>query len=342
MESDWWVTPSGTTVQVGLSGPRDVRNHDSVAFDLTVSSTGGSSAKLEVRFDAPRLADVARQHQGRPAFTDDERRELALIAGLRAVDEEADFFEDVARDPLFIGPGDEDSLRSHPPVSDQALRRYIARRLYLEWKQGGFDRLLQFSPVDAALTGASEADFLRNLQLLEQEGFVKLHRSEGRGFWSFPGTATAPLIRAVERHGATPGDIETSTAFLDRIRHVRALEGDFAAIELQRARYEVAQTPEEVVSVFRSIAPVVEKVAQKLLTARGSAKKHSSLGPMIADLQGREIGGLPLLSQLNALKTNARDVSLHGGDLPPTVLRIAVELSFELLPQLGQLLSTNE
>lgn len=76
---------------------------------------------------------------------------------------------------------------------------------------------------------------------------------------------------------------------------------------------------------------------KRLLLAHGSKKQHGTLGPMIEDLKNRGIGGVSLTSQLAAVKNNARDISLHGGDLPTSVLRIAVETCFALVPQLGRL-----
>lgn len=336
MNGSWWVTPSGTTVQVGIGDPYKVRNHDAIAYNVVMSSTGGEVRDLEVRFVTPRLADVFRDHQGLPALSADDRASMALVAGLRAVDERSEFFE---REPdrIDLGPGDGEKLLQAPYISDQGLRRYIVRRLYLVWRQGSFDDLVRFSDVDAALTGGDSRAFLRNLQLLEQEGLVELQRNFGTGFEGIQVRATADLVRAVERYGAAPNDVETAEDYLETVSALPPLRDNMEAISLQRGRYETARSTAELMSVFQSVAPIVESTVNRLLVAHGSQKQHPNLGPMIGEIQQRGLGGRSLVSQLNALKNNARDIALHGDELPPSVLRIATEVCFELLPQLARL-----
>ncbi len=102
-------------------------------------------------------------------------------------------------------------------------------------------------------------------------------------------------------------------------------------------RYSTAVTHQELESVFRAVAPLVEAVLKQLLKSKGSKHEHSSLGPAIADLHQRGIGGKPLWSQLNHILKFARDLEGHGASLPDPVLRIACENSFGLIPQLAAL-----
>ena len=64
------------------------------------------------------------------------------------------------------------------------------------------------------MTGAEVEAFLRNLQLLEQEGYIELNRTMGTGFSSFQARATALLVREVERHGAATGALVSKEALI--------------------------------------------------------------------------------------------------------------------------------
>lgn len=334
---DWWVTPSGTTVRINIGTEFSIPNHDAVGYSVTATSTGGITREVEVAFVTPHLIDVARRHRGEPPLDPGNRSELAIISALRAVDSDPDFFEPQDDTPITIGPGDDAEIADRPSLSDQGLRRYLTRRLYLAWKHGSLNEAVEFSDVDAALTGCGPTDFLRNLQLLEQEGYVTLDQTHDPGFAGFDATPTSALVRAVERYGAAPEDVETAEDYLELVGAIPSLAQDEKAIRLDRGRFETARTPEEIESVFRSVMPLLEGTVQRLLQAHGSQRQHTSLGSMIGELKNRGIGGVSLTSQLTAVKTNARDISLHGGEIPTSVLRIATETCFALLPQLGRL-----
>jgi len=196
---------------------------------------------------------------------------------------------------------------------------------------------LSFDERDAALTGADPNDFLRNLQLLEQEGYLVLSGTHDPGFAGFDARGTARLIRDVERYGAAAPDVESQEDYALRLQAVQALSANHSAILAERLRYRAAQSSVELASVFRAVAPLLEGVVRRLLEAHGSKRNHSSLGPMIGELTERRLGTLGLRSQLSAVQSSARDISLHGEELPSAVLRIACETCFELFPQLGML-----
>lgn len=331
---DWWVTPSGTTIAV-RSGPEYHQSGDAgVFFDLNVSSTGGNARPITVRVDEPSYINGLRQANGLLPLDQVARGAAALVAGIHAVDGNPDFF--ASSEPLRLNL-DYDQLtpKSVPSIGNQELRRHIARRLYLTWEHGSFDDFLAFGSMDESLTGAGAQAFLRNLQLLEQEGYVKLSRTMGTGFSSFQARPTAQLVREVERYGAARGDVESEADFTARLVAHAVLSAEQPGIMAERRRYELAQAAEEVASVFRAVMPILEGVVRRLLRAHGSTKEHGSLGPMIAELVERKIGTRGLGSQLNAVLTSGRDISLHGEDLPIAVLRIATETCFELFPQLG-------
>lgn len=333
---DWWVTPSGTTVSVEHGTEYTRSGHAAVFVDVNVGSTGGELRTVNVRLDEPDFVNPLRVKNQLAPLTEQDRAEAARVAAIREVDASPDFFADA--EPLCLELG-YDELNSPPVecISDKALRRYLALRLYLLWKKGSFDDYLQFGPTDVALTGAGPEAFLRNLQVFEQEGYVELNRTYGAGFSGFEARATARLVRDVEDHGAAQADVESQEDFNARIEGLDSLAPDRASIVAERQRYEVAQTTEEVASVFRAVMPVLEGVVRRLLRAHGSNKEHGTLGPMIGELHQRSIGTRGLWSQLNAVLNNGRDISLHGEELPVAVLRFACESGFELFPQLGQL-----
>lgn len=332
------VIPSGTTVQVAVEGPRSLLSigMDGIGYRVFVSSSGGSHTTLDVRFHTPDLTGIARKHQGLEPPTDAERLDAALIAGLRAVDADPTLFEVEEPEPISVGSDEFDDLLTTPMIGNRPLRQYIARTLYIEWNENGFDEPIRFRPLDTALTGGDPNDFRKNLQVLAGDGLVTLTARSGAGFDGFEAIATSDLIRQVERYGAAQADVERSADYLDRIKLIPTLSDEFDLIALQRSRFDSATSPEEIVSVFRALAPEVEAVVQRLLTADGSEKQHTSLGPMIHDLTHRSVGDLALRSLVSALKTNARDIAQHGGKLPEGVVRIATENCFELLPLLGQ------
>jgi hypothetical protein len=338
--TDWWITPSGTTVRVG-SSEEYVRDGDAgVHYSFAIDSTGGETREVHVRIDEPRYVNTLRAANSLPPLDEHGRGHAAWVAAVRAVDSNPGFFEgvepvtvDLGYDDLTIGP-------PAPKIDDRALRRYIVRRSYLLWQNHCFDTFLQFDDRDADLTGAGPMDFLRNCQLLAQEGYIRLDRTHDPGFSGFDVRPTALLIREVERHGAVAADVESEEDYEARIHALRALSDEATDILRERQRYEAARTAGEVASVFRAVVPMLEGLVRRLLRERGSTREHSSLGPMIQELHERRIGSLGFRSQLSAVHTNGRDISLHGEDLPVAVLRIATEMCFELLPQTGQLFSS--
>jgi hypothetical protein len=306
-----------------------------MAVPVLVESTGGTSLQTEVVFTSPRLTNFLLEHEGQEPLDQRGRRDLTLLAVLRAVQEDEDFFS--SRDPITIDGEELQRLREPRTISDQSLRRYIARKLYLLWSEETFNAYAEFGSVDAALTGAGARDFLRNLQVLAQEGYADLEETMDPGFPGFMARGTAKLVRHVERYGAAREDVENPEDYGARLRAVPALARHAELLLLQRGRLAAAGRPEEIVSVFRAVMPTVEAIVRDLLRAAGDGREHSSLGPMIASLRNRGVGDRGVWAQLATIKNSARDIDLHGQELPMSVLRIATEVSFELAPQLGLL-----
>lgn len=336
-----WVLPSGLTVELALGHEHRVPNTDFVGYDAVVTTPGGTSRTLKVHLlDLP-LMDAARRQEGLEPLEPGERERIVETALLRLVDTDPEFFD--GDGPLEVGPTDAGDLKRTPRISDRELRRYIARRLYVEWAEKSFDRLVYFEDIDESLTGCDPVDFLRNLQLLDQEGYVRLDRTLGPlTFASYHARATARLIRDVELYGAASDDVDDAAEFGGAIGPVRALEEDLELLMLQRSRFQFSQTSSEIVSVFRAIMPTVESVVRRLLTAHGAKNELASLGPMIAQLKNRGIGTRGLWSELSGLQTLARDVALHGHDMSPTFLKFGCSACFDVILQLGSFFPADE
>jgi hypothetical protein len=334
---EWWTTPSGTTVAVAVSGPRTAYGDTAAFYDVAVQSSAAASRTVEVRIDEPRFVNTIRYHNRQRPLAPEDLAAAAWIAALRAVDNEPGFFDTDAALRIELGYDELDESSRPQRISDHALRQYIARRLYLLWKEQSFYASLSFDERDSALTGADPDDFLRNLQLLEQEGYVQLDGTHDHGFAGFSARGTARLIRDVERYGAAVTDVESQDDYAARLRAAHALSADRTAILNERMRYRAAQSSAELASVFRAVAPLLEGVVRRLLEAHGSKRNHTNLGTMIHELTERRLGTLGVRSQLSAVQSSARDISLHGEELPSAVLRIACETCFELFPQLGVL-----
>lgn len=334
------MTPSGTTISVTPQGSEQPPRygHTSVIHQLTVASTGGQSRKVEVAFDEPDYVNTLQAGNHLPELKADDRARLAMIATLRSIDQDPTFFEGDGALRLKLGFDEIQQLGRAARLSNESIRRYLSRRLHLAWENGALDDFVDFDDADLALTGASPADFLRNLQVLEQGEYVEMVRTMGAGLACFSARAKSKLLREVERYGAAHEDVESATEYEMTLASVPGLASREAAIVLERGRYERARTPEELASVFRAIAPVVEGLVRDLLRADGCKKEFSSLGPMIGEMVSRGLGTVGLRAQLNAVLTGGRDISLHGEELPTPVLRIVTETCFGLLPQLAGLL----
>jgi len=145
------------------------------------------------------------------------------------------------------------------------------------------------------------------------------------------------LVRDVERFGAAHEDATSAVDYAAALSAYPTIASVMPAILAERRRYDVANTETELMSVFRAVPPLVETVVRELLVNLGSKRDHSTLGPMIADLKGRGVGGVGLWSQLEYVLKFGRDLAQHGTALPLAVLRIACENAFELVPQVAVL-----
>jgi hypothetical protein len=330
-----FVTPSGTTVHVFAAPIERAPNRDGAIRTYHVSSAA-TSGPVSIYIDAPVLTAASLRDQTGIQLTDQLFDRLAVSAILAKID----------ADPEFIGRKDDEfqiavtpdnivEFANRPRLSDRELRRYIARKVYDAYSRSEMAILVDFDEFDEQITGASRIDLLRNAQVLQQEGYVKLERTMGEA--NFELIPQARLVRDVERYGSAKDDAVSDQDYAGALHANSQLAECRDRILYEYQRYGSATSSVEIASVFRSIAPLVEGVLRAVLTSHGVTRDLPNLGRMIAEVQKRGIGTSHLLSQLNHILKFGRDLEGHGNELPDSVLRIACANAFELVPQLGAL-----
>jgi hypothetical protein len=296
-----------------------------------VTFPSGGVIDIETRFPQPPIIDHnAREYFDRP-FDKEFSRDLALLATLQSVDRDAD--DGRTHRVIVFNADDLYALLSRIRLSDRECRRYMARRLYSAYSAGTLDTMVEFDDTDQLITGCATLDFIRAAQVMEAEGNAVAHLAMGPTLSGVQ--PTAKLIREVERWGGPREDVSTPAEYADQIRAYSQLASHADGLISERGRFQVALSTQELESVFRATAPIIESIARELLVAHGSTKELATLGPTIAEIQSRGIGGVSLLSQLNHVLKFGRDLSEHGHAIPHPVLRIACENAFQLAPQLA-------
>ena len=329
-----YVTRSGLSAKLLLEGEQKAPSRDAWEVWFTIETPGGNKERACVRLLSPMIMNLHLESQGLGKF-DANRQRLAILALL----DNLDGLSELPADPygnreISIGSDDVAGLLDRPRQSDRDIRRFLARRVYDEYSRSTLRERMALDAMDIAICGASDQDVLRNCQLLEEEGYLFIR---GNGPGSITIEPRAKLIREVERYGAAREDAAGEADFASSMRAYRRLAAVEAAVLLEYGRYSTARTAVELDSVFRAVAPIVEKVVKDVLTACGSTIQHGSLGPAINDMRQRGIGNVGLWAELSHVLKFTRDFSQHGTSLPEPVLRIACENCFQLLPQLGAL-----
>ncbi len=333
-DRDLYVTPSGSTAQVKFLGAHRPPGRDVERHIFAVTSPGGATEELNVSLVVPTLINASLQQNGLPPLTQ-VKTDLAYLAAVTNYDQLGSLAVDEdGRRVIEIDGADAIALLRRPRLSDREIRRFLARRVYQAYSRATLQDIVLIDGFDFRLTGASTNDMLRNAQLLAAEGYVNIEAATSSSIALKP---TARLVRDVERYGAPKEDAVTERDYLQAVRVYPRLEPHLEPLQLEYQRYAVAISDTELQSVFKAIAPVVEAIVKDLLRAHGSNQQHPTLGPAIADLQDRGIGGPALFSQVNHVLKFGRDLAQHGTMIPTTVLRIACENAFELVPQLGAL-----
>ncbi len=259
-----------------------------------------------------------------------------MVAVLAAIDQDPAFFDPATQSyDIEIGPGNVAGFCDRPRLSDQELRRYIARRVYDEYSRGDMDVLVGFGEMDLWLTGNQAQDFLRNTQVLEAEGYLRMHRAMGVG--NFDAQPTARLVRDVERYGSAREDAISSGDYESLVRSSPTLVRRFDSIMLEhRAVFPCSNTRRARVRI-PCHCTASGRCASRGIEGKGATRDLPTLGTMISELQQRRLDGVHIYSQLNRILKFARDLEQHGAQLPMSVLRIAAANAFELLPQVANI-----
>jgi hypothetical protein len=334
-----FVTASGRAINVELVDRSTPSGRDALQLTFSASADGSPRKRVVVSFPAFELTVADLAHNG-VAPLDDPALVLGILAILRSI--EGSEPTDAGRSPNIEIEGDEAvAILARARASDREIRRFVARRMYDVYSRGDLDSKSLFDSYDYALLGGSSADFKRNFQVLSAEGYLTV---DGTRFLKDGLTneiiamPTAKLIRDVERYGAAKEDVISDHDYASVLAAYPQIGADIEALIAEHRRFALASTGVELMSVFRAASPIVEALAKRVLAASGSTRMHPTLGPVIAELQERALGGPALWSQLNHILKFARDLTLHGSSLPEPVLRIACENAFALAPQLASLL----
>ncbi len=336
----YFVTTSGSSGDLEVLDEGGQPNTDADYVSLNLSSTGHPDDKVRVLFMSPTLIAHAIQVQAGLSYDSELKKTVAILATLNQLNQNPDFREGSEPERVIqIGAGEILHLLEglDERLSDPELRRYIARVVHQNYTRTHLSDELRFDEGDRFMTGATPLDFHRACQLLAEEGSLVLVSDE----WdvhSMPTVrATAKLVRDVERYGAAQEDVISEGDYAAKVAAYAELEEQRAYILDERRRYALASTEDELTSVFRAVAPVVENVARRLLTAHGAKGSHKNLGVIIGALQSRQIGNERLWGKLNTVHSWGRDESLHGHGVSQAVLRVLCENAFELLTELADL-----
>jgi len=331
--ADTLFTRAGTPVD--LQFVRQYRHPDRDAKVLLYDATtrGENPQRFAVLLLAPPLLDMALR-QTQHGSLEEVQEKLGLAAVLDAVDR---------RSELPLSPNgipevevDVDEAlgffeRTRP--TDRELRRLIARRCYDSYASGTLESDTNIDATDFFITGARHIDFARNVGLLAAEGYLTIKRNDPDVGILLRGTAK--LVREVEKYGAPREDASSDRDYAALLSRYPVLSNVRQNVLAEYDRYAVALTAAELESVFRATAPIVESVAREVLQANGCNRTLDTLGPMIQELKNRGLVGNGTITELRYVVKFARDLEQHGTTLPESVLRIACETLFDVLPQLA-------
>lgn len=333
MSAQGYVSPRGLLVGLEVISEGWVDHVDAryVTLNVTTSST---SSEVQVRFPTPPIINHnATEYFGRP-FDPAFARELAVVAVLIALDRDPDV--GVTSHTVVFDADDLYGLLGRDKLNDAELRRYMARRLYSCYTTDTLHGLVNFDDMDKLITGNSTLDFLRCVQMLDAEGYARAHLTFDPD--EMPGAQpTAKLVREVERWGGPKDDVTPNADYQVQLSLYPALGRHADSLVRERHRFLAATSIDELESVFRATAPIIEEIARDLVKTLGSTRDLPTLGPIISEMQARGIGGVALRAQLNHILKFGRDLAGHGHAVSEPVLRIACENAFDLAPRLGSL-----
>lgn len=329
-----YFTAAGVAVSLELLRRFSHPDRDAEVTLYRVTSRDGSEPeRLAVLLLAPGLIDVALQ-QAEKGTLEQLRDTIGLAVVLDAVDRRSELATASDGTPqIEVDVDDALALFSRARPSDRELRRLIARRCYETYASGTLDSDTNIDATDLFISGSRFVDFARNVGLLAAEEYVVVKRIEQSSGILIRGTAK--LVREVEKFGAPREDASSDRNYPALIQQYPLLNALRKNVLAEYDRYAVALTAAELESVFRAAAPIVEAVARQALEANGCEKNLDTLGPIIQEIQRRNLVGPGTLAELRYVVKFTRDLAQHGMSLPESVLRIACETIFDVLPQLA-------
>jgi hypothetical protein len=330
-----FLTPGGTALFIRLvqSGASSTRDGFEYVMDVEIGDV-----KQRVMVDIDALVQMEPLSAGRkpdPRIDTDLRHVFALLAIVDAVDRDPSFVTG-APSRLELGVDQAQKLLSRPKPSDREIRRYLARWVYTVYSTSTLDVKVKIDRIDELLLGCTPIDMKSNLGILQAEGYLSVAHVHPPNV-GVAVTPTVRLVRDVERFGAARDDVVAESDYPASIAAYPILAPQRAALVAEWARYTVARSAGELLSVFRALAPIAEATVRQVLASHGSRRSDTNLAPMIQELQSRGLGNRALWSKLNHIVVFARDLAEHGDSLTEPVLRIACETVFDLLPQVAAL-----
>ena len=333
-QREFFLSPSGLGARIVAEGDSPTPNRDARDYWFDVTTSAGRNDRVGVRIVASALHDTLLQQHGLGRLANYMPRFLHVVV-IRNLDAlETLPVDEYANRIIDLEAEDSLSIIQAPRLQDRAIRRFIARRVYDEYSRKTLSSPVFVDQYDFQACSASDYDFVRNAQVLAEEGYLTIGSTTTNEIELRP---TAKLIRDVERYGAAREDAVAERDYLGALSNYAAIEPHVEQLTMEYRRYSTATSPAELASVFRAVAPEVESIVKELLSAHGSLSAHANLGTAINDLRSRQIGDIGLWSQLSHIIKFSRDLEGHGTALSEPVLRIACENAFNLVPQLAAL-----
>lgn len=329
--TEYFVTRSGLPVRILYDS--DDRNPPSgderVAFRLFLD---GSTRSCRVIIHLKEVTELKKTVEQASNVDWSTERQAILFLAVLANSELASV--QVPSLDIPLEPADAMKLLKQPPMSDPELRVFVARRVYDTVSRSALRDPVKTDPLDARICGVSPVHLLRAAQVLEEEGYLGVYTSTQDTITII---ARASLIRDIERYGAPKADSTMADDLLAALASYPIAKQRLPAIRLEYGRFTSATTQQELISVYKAIAPELEGLVRDVLAHVGGKPSSENLGQMIAELQSRRLASLSIVSQLRHVHKFARDMAEHGESLPDPVLRIACANAFAVMPAIAAL-----
>jgi hypothetical protein len=311
MIRELYLTPGGSVIQASVAEPGQIPGRDAIGVLVRVSHPTGE-ARFLVAIDVLVSFDGLHSSSSRSDdITKQPQRALALLAVIDKIDTDSSALIQGSDISVDVCAPDADRLLARPALSDRELRRFLARWVYAVYGRSTLAASVPFTRIDELITGCDATAISRNVGVLTAEGYFAPPRELG----SNAVQPTVKLVREVERYGAAKEDAVGERDYTASLQAYSILAPHRDGVILEWHRYSNARTATELASVFRALAPYVEATLRDVLTSHESNKAHSTLAPMISELQQRKLGDRGMLSQLNHIIVFARDLAAHGAAL---------------------------